>query len=207
MNEQTLKNLFEKYLVANKIDYKREFRAHALIMDFNINIDGKSYGVEVKSSKGNVFTTLGQLTLAKRTFSHIYLLAPKEFISRIQDAVADSGVGTIIFDSGAFSFATHPKAPKYFFNKPSPIEEAGLEKPNISSMVMGDKDFKILAKFESKAFTYLDVMKFLNTTRSDAYARINRLMKVGLVAVESSFNPKSYKVMKVADRGVKIKLQ
>ena len=70
-----------------------------------------------------------------------------------------------------------------------------------------DKDFSILTKFEGIVFNYLDVMKLFKTTRSDAYARIKRLMKVGLLIEESSFNPKSYRVKKVVDWGTKFSLQ
>src|SRR3989304_2688606 len=104
MNEKTLQALFENFLIKEKIQYERGFKAHAYTIDFKVNIDGKICGVEAKSSKGNTFYALGQLVLAKRTFSHIYLLAPQEFLEKIQNVVDGLGVGTIIFNDGVFSF-------------------------------------------------------------------------------------------------------
>lgn len=206
MNEITLQNLFENFLVKNNIQYKREFKAHAYVIDFKVKLNEKNCGVEIKSSKGNIFHMMGQLILAKKTFSHIYLLAPQEMLERVQDVVESIGIGVIAFKEGEFSFLKEPKPSKYYFNPPESSKKPEFQKPKAKSVIVVDKDYSILVNFENKTFNHSDVVKFLKISGIDAYARIERLLKVGLLKEESSFNPKGYSVKKIVALGTKLPL-
>lgn len=207
MNEITLQKIFEQFLIQNKIEYEREFKTHYYTIDFKIRLGDKTCGVEAKSSKGNIFYMLGQLILAKKTFSHIYLLAPQDMIDKTQSVVESVGVGIIAFKEGKFFFLKEPKPASYYFNQPEKKDsKLDFQKPKRKNIIIADRDYSILTNFENKVFSPLDVTKVMKITRSDAYARIERLLKVGLLEEESSFNPKMYRVKKVVDWGTKIPL-
>ena len=206
MNEKTLQDIFERYLISHNIPYEREFRSQTHPIDFRIKINDKICGVEVKSSNGEVFNAIGQLIFAKRTFSNVYLLAPEEFLKKIQTEIENMSVGVIMFKDGAFTFLREPVAPTYYFNQPQKQEKPMFQRSKSKNLLIVDRDYSILLNFENKIFSCLDVINLFKSSRMEAYIRIQRLLKVGLIEEVSSLNPKTYRVKKIVDWGIKIPL-
>jgi len=209
MNEKTLQSFFENYLKSQKIQYKREFRTSMSIVDFNVLIDNKKCAIEVKSNKGKISNTLGQLILARKTFSHVYLLAPEPFLQKIEPLITGTKIlketGLITIKGGKFVFTKDPDPLKYYFNYNPPKRRKTFPQDR-NYMTITDYDYRILVNYENKMFNVIDIMKKFNVTRVDAYKRIERLLKVGLIEELFPFNPKSYRVTKIVDWGTKFSL-
>jgi DNA-binding transcriptional ArsR family regulator len=210
MKEKTLQKIFEEYLIKNKICYEKEFLCHSGLMDFKIEIGGKTCGVEVKSLMGSIQTTIGQLVLAQKTFSNVYLLAPEEFIQEMENVVLETGVlaniGLIVFKEGGFIFLKEPLPKSYYFN-PIQKKRRRFLTPQSKTMSVGDLDLGIISTFENRVFDYNLLVSEIKISRSNANQRLKRLIKMGLVEEISSDNPKRYRVKKVVDWGTKIPVE
>lgn len=210
MKEKTLQLLFENYLIKKRINYKKEFLCYSGLIDFKIEIDGRACGVEVKSSMSSLHTTIGQLVLAQKTFSHIYLLAPEDFLQEVEDIVLETGVltniGLIAFKEGDFAFIKEPSPKSYHFNQIEKKKSANLpRKPK--TMSVGDLDLGIVSTFEKRIFDYNLLVSEIKISRSNANQRLKRLIKMGLIEEISSDNPKKYRVKKVVGWGTKIPVE
>jgi hypothetical protein len=207
MREKNIQQLFEIFLKTNNIPFEREYFCSSGLIDFKIEKNGKVYGVEVKSLQGSLSTTIGQLTLAQKTFSHLYLVAPEEFIHQIKSILPENNLlnnlGLIVFNEGVFTVLREPSPKSYYFN-PVKGERSKISEKKNKNMVVNDLDLGILSTFQNRVFDYPSIVKEIKISRTNAHQRLDRLMKMGLVEELSSFNPKQYRVKKIVDLGTKI---
>jgi hypothetical protein len=207
MKEKNLQDMFEKFLVKSNISYEREYPCSSGYIDFKMETNNKICGVEVKSFQGSLPSTIGQLILIQKTFSHVYLLAPEEFIEKIQYLTLENGllnnIGLITLKEGNFVFLKEPSSKSYYFN---PIEDRKKETSpkKTKNMMVCDLDLGIISTFQNRIFDYSSVIKEMKISRSNAHHRLKRLLRMGLIEEVSSFNPKQYRVKKVVEWGTKI---
>ena len=209
MKEGSLQNLFENFLIEKHISYEREYSYRFGSIDFKIEINNKIYGVEVKSLNGSLPTTMGQLIIAKQTFSHIYLLAPEEFIQKIEDLMIEdsflNNIGLIVLKEGDFVFLKEPSPKSYYFN---PMEnKKNHTQKKTKNMLVCDLDLGITSTFQNRFFDYNSLVKEMKISRANAHQRLKRLIKMGLIEEISPFHPKHYRVKKVIDLGTKITIE
>jgi hypothetical protein len=209
MREKTLQSLFENFLIKRKIPYEREYPCYFGAIDFMIQMAGKSCGVEVKSLNGKLYVAIGQLILAQKTFSHVYLLAPDDFIQEIEGLMLENGVlnniGLITFKEGEIMFIKEPSSKFYYFN-PDEVKKT-YPKSGIKHMLVLDIDLSILNTFQDKIFDYNSLLKETKISRSNAHQRIKRLLRMGLIEEISPFHPKQYRVKSVPEWGTKVPVE
>jgi hypothetical protein len=197
--ENILHEKYIKYLKLKNIPFEHESRILNGVIDFKINLEEKIIGIEVKADRSNLFSALGQLINAKRTFSDVYLLSTEEFYNTIYDIFLELGLqdqfGFIIVKDGDFVTLSKPKTKQYYFNerfyKPPKTKKT-------KALVLDKEITDFLEKYKDKPFFCSDVAKEMNISMTNAQARIARLRRFGLVEeVKHIGIPKPFKVLKI----------
>jgi hypothetical protein len=203
MEESIIKNKFENFDHDFKDNLQHEFCFFGnQRIDYVIKRDKKIIGIEAKGSRSDVKSAVGQLFFMKQVFSELYLLAPLNFIKKIISSCKETdfleNIGFITISKNSIVFLKHPQNLEYYF-KPKATIRKGREIP-YEECVVNENDIKIIKQFCNKTFTIFDLMSAFNLRRENAYARIARLKRGGVLEiVNPSDNPRLYKITKYVD--------
>lgn len=198
--ELLIQDFFEKHLKKTNIQYKREHKIGNSKIDFIANFDGKTVGVEVKSSYSNVYAAVGQLINFSRYFSHLVLVAPKEFLSKFNELIEETNtlkqIGVIVFENGNFVEIKKPTSTYYFFKEIERIrEEKKPYKNEFNRNRFTESEERFFKKFKDRPFTTHNVVENLNKNFGAAYRFILTLRKLGLVEeINIGSHPKSFRI-------------
>ena len=198
MNTTYLRSRFEDHLVTSRMKFSKDVRIHGSRVDYVLEVDDQFQGVIIRGSRANLHSTIGNLVNIKRTFSHVYLLAPPKTIEKVDKVLRETGVLqtvgflTIGNEGPVYLKKTQPKS--YYFNKPIEIKTKKTFKAR--HMVLNDVDKKIIEHFRETTITVAEISKTLGISMPNAYRRVLRLKKAKLLEEisEPSTYPKVFKV-------------
>lgn len=203
MNEEKLREFFEQLDHEFKIELKKEVPVlGGKRIDYTVKKGNQVIGIEVKGSRANIYNTIGQLFFMKTIFSELYLLAPLDFIKKLSQMIERTSflneIGLITLAENSITVLKHPTTKEYYYNPPlRQIKEKRMPKLHA---VINENDIVIIKFFQNKLFTAADVSKELNLSRENAYRRIARLKRAGVIKqVETGINPKTYKIIKYTE--------
>jgi len=199
MDEKDLKLAFEQWLTVSGKQFHREFPINGGRIDFVIDEEEKVCGVEIKGARANIYSTIGQLINALRTFSHLYLLAPIPLIEKIDQVLHGTGfqetIGYMTMEKNGFVYIKKASSPSYYFNSKIKIEKT----PQPKIMIVSDADMQILETFKQEPLTIASVSKLLNISMTHAHKRVSRLKKAKLIEeINTGGYPKAFKVVKTS---------
>lgn len=203
MNEEKLKEKFEQLDHEFKIELKKEVLVFDRgRIDYTAKRGDKIIGIEVKGSRTKIYGAIGQLIFMKRFFSELYLLAPMNFIKKLNRMTEGipfiDEIGLMTLAENSIIILKHPNSEKYYYNSP-PKEIKQKTQPKLQAIV-NENDVIVIKLFRDRVFTAADVSKELNLSRENAYRRITRLKKAGIIKqVETGSNPKSYKIVRYVE--------
>jgi len=208
MNESVVKKLFEKHCAGANMIINKNVSAEDGTVDYEIVFSEKRFGVEAKGTRSDVYSTIGQLLNAKRTYSHVYLLAPAGFIKKIwgilQETKTLTSVGLMAVGTDGVHIIKKPDSEIYYYKPPTKPPT----KPTKKHILVNETDISIETHFKSQPFTVSDIAKHLNKPMADAYHRIARLKSAGMIEeVSRNTNPKTYRFVKSRNTNEKIELQ
>jgi hypothetical protein len=189
-----IQDFYEDLLKSRKVDFKRDCRLGETKIDFIANIGGKWNAVEIRSSYSNVYTTIGELTSLSKEFSHIILVATKDFLEKFRIATERTGVlaniGTVIFDNGEFIESKQPVSKEYFSNKEDASE---IQKNSITRKRFTQQEEKFFRRHEGGPFRINDIVKELDKSFPTAYRFVLDLRALGLAEeVSKGAHPKMF---------------
>lgn len=196
--EKLIQDLFEEHLKKLNLKYKRGCKIDNSFIDFLVDYSGKMYGVEIKSSFSKINSTIGQLINFSRFFSHLILVAPRDFLVRFEEVVKETNIlkqiGMIAFENGDFIEVKKPKPEKYFLR----IHAEMKEKRKIKEMFTKDRftedEIKFFIKFKDRSFMVCDVVANLNKKRAAIYHFLSTLKKLGFIEEVAGTYPKSFRI-------------
>ncbi|HKZ45153.1 MAG TPA: helix-turn-helix domain-containing protein [archaeon] len=207
MNESTIKKLFEKNAADSKIKIAKDVPIENDRIDYEILSSGKQFAVEVKGTRSDENSTIGQLLNAKRTYSHVYLLAPISFLRKVerilQETNALTNIGIMTIDSKGLSILKKPNPEVYYYKPPVKTSKKSTKK----HLFVNEAETNLESILKNKIFTVSDIAKTLNTSMANAYHRLARLKGAGMVEeVPHGGNPKKYRVVQSRKLGEKVDL-
>jgi hypothetical protein len=199
MNEIIVKRIFEKHCADFKIPIEKEVPVENGRIDYEILSENRHFAIEAKGSRSDEYSTIGQLINAKRTYSHIYLLAPINFLKKVwkilQETNTLTDIGLMTVTSKGLHILKKPDPGSYFYN--SPLKSPKSEKSKKRYMFINENDVLIESHFKDQTFTIADIANKLGITMGKAYHRIIRLKAAGMVEeVPNGFYPKAYRFVK-----------
>jgi hypothetical protein len=203
MEEGDIKQKFEMFDNNFGKDVTKEFCYFGnQRIDYIVKTDKKVIGIEAKGSRSDIQSTIGQLFFMKQVFSELYLIAPLIFIKKIIGSCKDTnfldGVGLITISKNSLVFLKHPQNAEYYF-KGRIVERKTLRQSH-EEYVINENDIEIIKHFYNKEFTIFDLMNAFKLRRDNAYVRIARLKRAGVLAiVNPSDNPRAYKITEYVD--------
>lgn len=203
MNENKIRELFENGIHDFKTELQKDIPFYGnRKIDYTVKEGGLVIGIEVKGSRSNIYNTIGELFLMKQVFSHIYLLAPVNFIKKLTSVVGHTlllaEIGLLAPDKNRIVVLKKPDVEEYYF-KPL-VKERKQPRSLKNHLLINENDIEILKKFKDRVFTAVDISKEFNCTRTNAYRRIARLKKSGTIEqVVGVGNPKAYRIIKYVD--------
>jgi len=207
MNKSTVKKVFEKHCAETKTKINKDVLADGGTTDYEILAGEKRFGVEAKGTRSDVYSTIGRLLNAKRTHSHIYLLAPAGFIKKtwavLQETKTLTSIGLMAVGTDGVHIIKKPDPETYYHRTPANPPKRAQKK----HIVLNETDILAETHFKNQLFTISDMAKKLNTPMATAYHRIARLKAAGLIEeVSRSTNPKTYRFVKSKNINEKIEL-
>jgi len=197
MNEVIVKRIFEKHCLDFKIPIEKEVPIEGGRIDYEILSEDRHFAVEAKGTRSGEYSTIGQLINVKKTHSHIYLLAPINFLEKLwktfQETNTLTTIGLMTVTRRGLHILKKPD-PEVYYYKP-PLNPP--KKSNQKWMFVNEYDVLIESYFKNQSFSVADVSKKLNITMGNAYHRIVRLKAAGMIEeVLNGFHPKSFKFVK-----------
>jgi hypothetical protein len=202
MDEKIVKELFEKFdNEFNKILEREVFFDGGGRIDYIATAAGKTVGIEVKGSRSEIYGSIGQLSVLKKIFSDLYLLAPlafiKKFLRTTEGMSLLNEIGILIIAENQLHVLKRPETTHYYFKpnsdpkKPKSLQPKKLPKKHL---VVNENDIKVYKHFKDKIFTVVDIMSEFRLTRAMAYIRIARLKRAGKIKeVNPLENPRAWK--------------
>jgi hypothetical protein len=197
--ESVLHEKYMEYLKSRQISFEHEVGIYNGVIDFLVSFEGKTVGVEVKADRSNLFSALGQLMNAKRTFSDVYLLSTEEFYSEIFDILSELGLhdqfGFIIFKNKEFQTISKPKTKSYYYNekyyKPPKTKKT-------KTLVLDNAVINFLERHKETPFFCSDIVREMNISMFLAQSWISRFKRFGLIeAIPHTGLPKPFRVIKI----------
>jgi len=206
MNENKIKEIFEKtdHEFQNGLQ-KEFFITNTRRIDYISKKDNVIIGIEVKGSRSNLYSTIGQLFFFKKIFSHLYLLAPLNFIKKLTKIITGTPLfaemGFLTMNKDRVMVIKKPDIDKYYFR---PLEKPKEhKKPPRLQAIVNENDIEIIKKFQNKVFTAIDLSKEFNISRENAYRRITRLKKTGVIEeLDKGSNPKVFRITKYVEQPI-----
>ncbi len=196
--EDYLHQQYIQYLKTKKIKFEHEARTLNGVIDFKLELNEKTVGVEVKADRSNVFSAIGQLLNFRRTFSNVYLLSTEKFYQIIREILNESGLqdtfGFILFKDNTFITLSEPKIKDYYFHE----KHYKPPKPSKTKTLVLDKGIvDFLEKHKNKPFICSDMAKELKINMPLAQSRTINWRRFGLIAeIPQDGHPKQFKVLK-----------
>jgi biotin operon repressor len=203
MNEQELSGFFDRFDNYFKAELKKEVLVFGgKRIDYTAKKGNRIVGIEVKGSRANIYNTIGQLFFMKTIFSDLYLLAPLDFIKKLSQITEGTPlldeIGLITLADGSITVLKHPVNREYYYKQS--IKQIKQKKLPKLQYTINENDIIIIKLFKNRGFTAADLSKELNISRENAYRRIARLKKAGVIRqIETGVNPKSYKVVRYVE--------
>jgi hypothetical protein len=197
--ECVLHEKYIEYLKSKRNPFEHEVRILNGVIDFKVEIGKKIIGVEVKADRSNVFSALGQLMNARRTFSDVYLLSTEEFHNMIYSVLFGLGLydrfGFIILKDGDFITLSEPKARGYYFNEKYCLP---LKKKKAKTLITGKPTIDFLERHKNEPFFCFEVAKEMKISMPHAQQRVARWRRFGLVEeIRHAGLPKPFRVVKI----------
>jgi len=196
MEEHTVKKNFETLLEQSAIRFQKEVQIKQAIIDYVVELDNKLVLVEAKGDRSNIFGAIGQLVNAKRTCSHVFLLAPSNLIKKMLEIDKET---RILSDFGFIEILDNKinilKKPigKYYYKEDSQKIRKPHNKKN--GMYVNEMDLNILSTFDN--FLTSDIVKKYGSSYHYAQYIINRLKRAKLIEIANDGAlPKFYKVIR-----------
>jgi hypothetical protein len=204
MKEDTLKEGFERTDHGFRAGMERERVLDGKRrIDYTTKHNGRVVGVEAKGSRSNMYNTIGQLFFYKKNLSHIYILAPMSFIKKLAQTIQGTQLleetGFLTVSEGRIITIKEPNVSEYYFY-PTQIRKI-KQTPKLQAIV-NENDIEVIKKFKSRAFTAADLSTAFGFTRENAYRRIERLRKAGVVEQLDTGNPKTFRIIKHIDQPI-----
>jgi hypothetical protein len=197
--ESFLHEKYAEFLKQNNIPFELDVRILNGVVDFKVDFGGKFVGVQAKADRSNLFSALGQLMNARRTFSDIYLLSTEEFYNSIYEVFVEFGIqdnfGFIILKEGKFLTLSQPKTKEYYFNEK--FYKPSLEKKT-KVLALDEPSMSFLKQHKDKPFFSSDISKELKISMALAQSRINSWRRFGLIENDPHVGiPKPFRVIKI----------
>jgi len=197
MDEAIVKKLFEKHCIDFKIPFEKEVSIENSRVDYKITLDEKHAIVEAKGTRSDEYATIGQLLNAKRTHSHVFLLAPISFLKKIWNILDETNtltsIGLMTVGTKNLHIIKHPTPENYYCKTPAKLPKTSKKR----YMFVNETDIILESTFKGQLFSVADVSKKLNISMGNAYHRIERLKKVGMIeGVLNTTKPKSFRFVK-----------
>jgi hypothetical protein len=198
MNEKIVKGFFERWLTGLNKEFEKDFSVTGGQIDYVVYDGEQIHGVEVKGTRSNIYVTVGQLINSLRTLSHVYLLAPMNYIKKIDKVISQSGislpVGYIVPSKEGVVYLKKPTPQVYYYKKSDKVR---LKLPHTKQLVINESDIKILEVFKGKTLTVAGAAKVLNISMTNASHRLARLRKAKKIEelTDGSTYPKAYKIV------------
>lgn len=207
MNEVIVKKFFEKYAIDSKIKIAKEVPVENGRIDYEILSDDKRFAVEAKGTRSDEHSTIGQLLNAKRTYSHVYLLAPISFLKKIwkilQETNTLTNIGIMTLGGKGLHILKKPDPETYYYNSPVKTSKKSTKK----YMFINEAEINLESNLRNKIFTVSDIAKTLKLSMANAYHRLARLKASGMIEeVPYGGNPKRYRFIKSRKLDEKINL-
>lgn len=198
--ESVLHEKYIEYLKREKIQFEHEARIANGVIDFKVDFDNKTAGVEVKADRAKLFSTVGQMMSAKRTFSDVYLLSTEEFYNAISEILVEFGLqnsfGFIIFKNNSFVTLSKPRVKEYYFNSEYYKPRELKSKPK--TLNTGPETITFLKKHLNEPFMCIDIVREFKMGMEGAYKVVSRWKRFGLIELlPNSGLPKFYRVLRI----------
>jgi hypothetical protein len=197
MNENIVKKLFEKHCTNFKIPFEKEVSIENARIDYEIILSEKHAVVEAKGTRSDEYMTIGQLLNAKRTHSHVFLLAPIKFLKKVWKILEETdtltSIGLMTIGTKSLHIIKHPTPENYYCKTPIKLPKTSKKR----YMFVNEADIILESAFKGQAFSIADVSKKLSISMGNAYHRIERLKKAGMIEdVLNGAHPKSFRFVK-----------
>jgi hypothetical protein len=197
MNEAIVKKLFEKHCIDFKIPFEKEVSIENSRIDYEITLGEKHAVVEAKGTRSDEHITIGQLLNAKRTHSHVFLLAPISFLKKVWNILEETNtltsIGLMTVGTKNLHIIKHPTPENYYRKTPAKLPKTSRKR----YMFVNEADIILESAFRGQPFSVANVSKKLNISMGNAYHRIKRLKKAGMIEdVLSEMKPKSFRFVK-----------
>lgn len=209
MNKKIVGSFFERWLLSFNKEFGKNITVAGGQVDYIIFDGEQTHGVVVKGTRSNIHTTVGQLVNSLRTLSHVYLLAPMNYIRKTDKVLSQSGVsipiGYIVPNKDGVVYLKRPAQQVYYYKKPDKVR---LKPPHTKQLVINESDIKILEWFKEKTLTVAGTSQILNVSMTNASHRLARLRKAKKIEelTDGSSYPKTYKIVADAKMGEIISL-
>jgi len=206
MNESVIKKLFEKN-IGPKTNIVREALVENGRVDYEIIFGKKRFAVEARGARSSEYSTIGRLVNAKRTYSHVYLLAPVNFLKKIWNTLQETStltdIGLMSVNNKGLHILKKPNPQNYYYKSPAKTTNKSTKK----HMFVNNADAAVELHFKNHIFTVSGVAKMLKTSMRDSYHRIKRLKAIGMIEeVPYGGHPKTYKFVKSRKIGEVVEL-
>jgi hypothetical protein len=197
--ESTLCDKYVEYLKSKQIQFEYEPRIYNGSIDFKVELEGKIVGIELKADRSNIFSAIGQLMNAKRTFSDVYLLSTENFYHKIREIMSELGIqdqfGFIVFKEGEFITLSEPKVKGHYFNEKyyKPCKEKKTK-----TLVLDKDILYFLERHKDSPFFCYDLATEMKISMPHAQSKINKWKRFGLVEEISHIGlPKPFKIVRI----------
>jgi Holliday junction resolvase-like predicted endonuclease len=201
--EIVIQDFFEEHLKQTGVKYRRGFRTEGGIIDFIADFNGKTHGIEIKSSYSNACTAIGQLIGFSKYFSHLILVSTKDFLKKFEEARGETGalkqIGVITFENGNFNEIRKPSPGSYFFKGARGCKKTGQKEGRTRAGAIAGGRFtedeeKFFSDFKNEPFMVCDVTNCLKKKSVSAYRFVLTLRRMGLIEeVNRGGYPKVFK--------------
>jgi len=203
-SENEFKKYVEKEFMRNGIIFQKEFHVEHGFIDYVIKWREKDCAVEVKINHSNINATVGQILFMRNIFSHVFLLAPPLFLKKFETATKIDNlfntVGFMTFENGELKVLQEATNDTYYVKKTSDKTPKLLPKYTFIT----ENDMEIFEKFKNRQFFVCDLAKELEIKPANAYQKIKRLKRMGLLEVVNNYNPKAFHITKIKELGEQV---
>lgn len=203
-SENEFKKYIEKEFMRNDIIFQKEFNVEHRFIDYVIKWREKDCAVKVKINHSNIGAAVGQIMFMRNVFSHVFLLAPPLFLKKFETATKIDNlfntVGLMTFENGQLKVLREATNDTYYVKKTTGKKSKQLPKYTFIT----ENDMEIFEKFKNRQFFVFDLAKGLGIKPANAYQKIKRLKKMGLLEVVNNYNPKAFRITKAKELGERV---
>jgi len=199
--ENNLRKFFEKELIRKNIPFQKGVRINNLFIDYLITREEKKCVVQVKANHSSSHNTIGEIVGIRNSFSHVFLLASNHFMKKFQLMTKNidwfQQIGLMAIENGELKIIQEAKSNSYYTKKVT-------EQRKQNYTLVNDVDVKIFEKFKDTTFMVNNLAKGLNITSTNAYQKIKRLKRMGLLEVVNDWHPKIFRIKEAKKLGDRV---